>query len=319
MKAIVVNSQTQALEYQEVPDPIPNPGEALVEVHYTALNRADLSQRAGHYPPPPGASEILGLEFSGVIQSLPQEAKGWKVGDKVCALLAGGGYAERASVPLDMLMPIPKGWTLQEAAAMPEAYYTAYLNLLLEAGLQAGENVLIHGGASGVGMAGIQLANEAGCKVFTTVGTLEKETFCKQLGADVVINYREKDFVQEIKSSSLNVILDMVGANYFEKNLELLSNSGRLIFIATLSGAKTELDIRKLMSKRIMLKGSTLRARPLQEKITIKEKLMTQFWPSFETHIKPVIDSVFDIEDTEKAHKRMKENLNTGKIVLKIK
>ncbi len=253
------------------------------------------------------------------MQSLPKAAQGWKVGDKVCALLTGGGYAQKASVPVEMLMPIPQGWTLQEAAAMPEAYYTAYLNLFLEAGLQAGESVLIHGGASGVGMAAIQLAKEAGCKVFTTVGSAEKAVFCKNLGADRDINYREEDFAQVIEGLSLNVILDMVGANYFEKNLGLLATNGRLVFIATLSGAKTEIDIRKLMSKRIMLKGSTLRARPPEEKITIKEKFMTQFWNALETRIKPIIDSVFDIEDAEKAHMRMKENLNMGKIVLRLK
>jgi putative PIG3 family NAD(P)H quinone oxidoreductase len=319
MNAILINTQTQALEYHHTPDPIPRPNEALIEVHYTALNRADLSQRAGHYPPPPGASEILGLELSGVIQSLPENVAGWKIGDKVCALLAGGGYAEKACVPVEMLMPIPNGWSLQEAAAMPEAYYTAYLNLFIEAGLQEGEQVLIHGGASGVGMAAIQLAKEAGCKVFTTVGSVEKENFCKQLGADVVINYKEKDFVHQVKGSSINVILDMVGAHYFERNLELLTTNGRMVFIATLSGAKTEIDIRKLMAKRILLKGSTLRARPLEEKVSIKETFMNRFWKALETKIRPVIDSVFDIQDAEKAHVRMKENLNMGKMVLKIK
>ena len=319
MKAITVNSQTQALEVTHIPDPIPGPNEALIEVHYTALNRADLSQRAGHYPPPAGASQILGLELAGVVQSLPENTKGWKVGDKVCALLTGGGYAEKAVVPVEMLMPIPKDWTLQEAAAMPEAYYTAYLNLFLEAKLQAGESVLIHGGASGVGMAAIQLAKGAGCKVFTTVGSAEKEIFCKNLGADVVINYREEDFAKVIEGSSLNVILDMVGATYFEKNLELLAPNGRLVFIATLSGSKTELDIRKLMAKRLSLKGSTLRARPLEEKIKLKERFMSQFWSSLETNIKPIIDSAVDIEDVEKAHVRMKENLNMGKIVLRVK
>jgi tumor protein p53-inducible protein 3 len=319
MNTILVNTQNQALEYRHRPDPIPKANEALIEVHYTALNRADLSQRAGHYPPPVGASEILGLELSGVITSLPDITKGWNVGDKVCALLPGGGYAEKACVPLDMLMPVPKGWTLEEAAAMPEAYYTAYLNLFLEAGLNPGEQVLIHGGASGVGMAGIQLAKEAGCMVYTTVGTSQKAMFCKNLGADVVVNYKEKDFAQEIKGSSINVILDMVGADYFDKNLELLGTDGRLVFIATLSGSKTELDIRKLMAKRIMLKGSTLRARPLEEKKRIKEHFMNQFWKALETTIKPVIDSVFEIEEAEKAHTRMKENLNMGKIVLRVK
>lgn len=318
MKVILVNPKTQALEYRDIPDPVPGPGEALIHVHYTALNRADLFQRAGHYPPPPGASDVLGLELAGVIESLPESAKGWKVGDKVCALLTGGGYAQKAVVPVDMLMPIPEGWHLQEAAAMPEAYLTAYLNLFLEAGLQSREHVLVHGGASGVGMAAIQLAKEAGCNVFATVGSKEKVDFCKALGADMVINYREEDFSRILEGSSLNVILDMVGASYFEKNLGLLSMNGRMVFISTLGGAKTELDIRKLMAKRIMLKGSTLRSRPLEQKIYIKETFTRHFWTALETKIKPVIDSVFHMKDAEKAHKRMKENLNMGKIILKV-
>ena len=316
MKAIVVVNQ--ALEYREVSDPTPLPQEALIKVHYTALNRADLSQRAGTYPPPAGASEILGLELSGTILQLPENVKGWQVGDSVCALLTGGGYAQKACVPLEMLMPIPKGWTLQEATTLPEAYFTAYLNLFIEAKLQKGERVLIHGGASGVGMAAIQLAKEAGCEVLTTVGSSEKANFCKNLGADTVINYREEDFAKQIQPSSIDVILDMVGADYFERNLEVLTTHGRLVFIATLSGSKTELDIRQLMAKRLSLKGSTLRARPLAEKINLKEKFIMQFWDALETRIKPVIDSVFDIADAEQAHARMKENMNRGKIVLKL-
>ncbi len=318
VKAILVQSD-QSLAWQDVPDPQPNANEALVEVHYTALNRADLSQRAGKYPPPAGESEILGLELSGIIHSLPENTKGWNVGDEVCALVSGGGYAELAAVPTEMLMPVPKNWTLQEAAALPEVFFTAFLNLFLEARLQKGEKVLIHGGASGVGTAAIQLALEAGCEIFTTVGSEDKAAFCKSLGAQHVINYKTQDFAEVIKASSqsVDVILDMVGANYFERNIEILNTNGRLVFIATLGGTQTELDIRKLMAKRIMLKGSTLRARPLAEKVVIKEAFIKQFWEALEQRrIKPVIDFVFDIRDAEKAQGKMQANKNIGKILL---
>jgi putative PIG3 family NAD(P)H quinone oxidoreductase len=319
MKAVIVQADT-TLSWQEVPDPQPKQGEALVEVHYTALNRADLSQRAGHYPPPHGESEILGLELSGIIKQLPKDAKNWKVGDEVCALVSGGGYAELAAVPVDMLMPVPKNWTLQEAGALPEVFFTAFLNLFLEARLQKGEKVLIHGGASGVGTAAIQLALKAGCEVFTTVGSEDKAAFCISLGAQHVINYKTQDFAEVVGNLGIDVILDMVGANYFERNLNLLSTNGRLVFIATLGGTKAEIDIRKLMAKRIMLKGSTLRARPLAEKIAIKEAFMKQFWQSLEEgHIKPIIDSVFPIQEVEKAHKKMQSNENIGKLLLRVK
>jgi putative PIG3 family NAD(P)H quinone oxidoreductase len=321
MKAIVIQP-SKALEWQTVPDPKPRAHEALVDVHYTALNRADLSQRDGKYPPPAGESEILGLELSGIIKTLPEKVTGWKIGDEVCALVSGGGYAERAAVPVDMLMPVPKNWTLQEAAALPEVFFTAFLNLFLEARLQAGEKVLIHGGASGVGTAAIQLAREAGCEIFTSVGSEDKAAFCKTLGAQHVINYKTQDFAEVVKEKAkgVDVILDMVGANYFERNTEILNTNGRLVFIATMGGSKTELDIRKLMAKRIMLKGSTLRARPLAEKVEIKKALIEKFWAALEDRrIKPITDSVFPITETEKAHAKMQMNENIGKILLKIK
>jgi putative PIG3 family NAD(P)H quinone oxidoreductase len=320
MKAIIVQPD-KSLAWQDASDPKPRAHEALVEVHYTALNRADLSQREGKYPPPPGESEILGLELSGIIKALPENVTNWKTGDKVCALVSGGGYAELVAVPVDMLMPVPKNWTLEEAAALPEVFFTAFLNLFLEARLQAGEKVLIHGGASGVGTAAIQLAKEAGCEIFTTVGSSDKAAFCKTLGAHHVINYKEKDFAEVIRETGkgVDVILDMVGANYFERNIEVLNTNGRLVFIATLGGTKTELDIRKLMAKRIMLKGSTLRARPLAEKVAIKKAFMEKFWTALEDkRIKPIIDSVFPIHDAEKAQSKMQDNKNIGKILLQV-
>lgn len=321
MRAVVVQAD-KSLAWQEVADPLPREHEALVEVHYTALNRADLSQRDGKYPPPPGESEILGLELSGVVRSLPENVTNWKPGDKVCALVSGGSYAELAAVPVDMLMSVPKGWTLQEAAGLPEVFFTAFLNLFLEARLQAGEKVLIHGGASGVGTAAIQLAKEAGCEVFTTVGSKDKAAFCKTLGAQHVINYKTQDFAEVIKETAtgVDVILDMVGASYFERNLDILNTNGRLVFIATMGGVKAELDIRKLMAKRLMLKGSTLRARPLAEKVAIKNAFVQRFWEGLEAkRITAIIDSVFPIQDAEKAHTKMQANVNIGKILLQVK
>ncbi len=320
MKAIIVTEES--LSWQDVPPPELRDNEALVDVYATALNRADLMQRAGHYPPPPGASAILGLELAGVISKLPDSYQGvWKEGDQVCALVTGGSYAEQAAVPLEMLMPIPANWSMQQAAALPEAYLTAYLNLFLEAQLQVGETVLIHGGGSGVGTAAIQLSSASDCHVITTAGSAEKLAVCQQIGANLAINYKEQDFAAVVKQQALgvDVILDMVGGDYFERNIELLGMAGRLVFISTLSGATSKLDIRKLMAKRLMLKGSTLRGRPLAEKVVLKERFMTQFWDSLETgSITPVIDSVYPIEKADSAHERMRRNQNIGKIVLNI-
>ena len=322
MKAIVVQ-EDHSLRWQDVPDPACGPDEALVEVHYTALNRADLAQRAGKYPPPPGTSEILGLECSGTVARLPAGYGGpWRQGDQVCALLSGGGYAELACVPLEMLMPVPQGWTLAEAAAMPEVFFTAYLNLFLEAGLRAGERVLIHGGASGVGTAAIQLAKAAGCTVYATAGREDKVAFCRKLGADVAVNYREQDFAEVIRehADGVEVILDMVGAEYFARNLALLATGGRLVFIATLSGSKTELDIRQLMGKRATLKGSTLRARPLEEKVRLKESFMARFWGDVQVgRIKPVVDEVYPVTEAEAAQAQMQRNENIGKLLLRVR
>ena len=317
MKATVVRDD-KSLVWQEVPNPKCKVDEVLVDIHYTALNRADLMQRAGHYPPPEGASEILGLEVSGKVSD-PNGTVAWQVGDAVCALLTGGGYAEQVCVPAEMLVPIPEGWTLAEAGGMPEVFFTAYLNLFIEAGLQAGERVLIHGGASGVGTAAIQLAKAAGCEVFATAGTAEKVARCESLGATTAINYREQDFAVVIEKSSVDVVLDMVGADYFERNLKVLTTGGRLVFISTLSGSEVTLDIRKLMGKRTMLKGSTLRARPLEEKVSIKQKFMAQFWEALEGGVKPVIDSTYNVQEAEAAHATMRDNKNIGKLLLKVR
>ena len=320
MKAIVTDNDTHTLHWQEVADPIPGEGEVLVRVQAAGVNRADLSQRAGHYPPPPGASEILGLEVSGSVARLGPNVSEVEVGQEVCALLSGGGYAEYVAAPAALLMPVPEGWSMVEAAALPEVFLTAYLNLLLEAELKAGETALIHGGASGVGTAAIQLAREAGAQVFATAGTPEKVHVCETLGA-TAFNYNETDFAEAIhhQTDGVDIILDMVGQNYFARNVGLLRTGGRMVVIATLSGSQTELDLRQLMSKRLTLKGSTLRSRPLEERISLTKAFTKRFGGALaEGRLKPVLDKVIPIKDAEGAHSRMQQNLNIGKLVLQV-
>ncbi len=326
MKAIVIQTEAEGrpLAWQETAAPDYAGDEVLVDVDAAALNRADLMQRAGKYPPPPGASEILGLEMAGRIARLGTNVTGWHVGDRVCALLPGGGYAEQVAVPAAMLMPVPAGWSDEQAAALPEVFLTAFVNMFMEAGLQKGETVLIHGGASGVGTAAIQLAREAGCRVFVTAGTPEKLTRCRELGAELAINYKEQDFARQIEGhtqgAGVDVILDMVGAAYLERNLQVLKTKGRLVIIATLGGVKTEIDLRVLMGKRLRVIGSVLRSRSLAEKIEIKEQFMARFWPALVSGaIRPVVDSVYPIQQAGQAHQVMVENKNIGKIILKVR
>lgn len=323
MKAIVLEDH-DALAWREVAEPVLRPGEVLVDVYATALNRADLSQRAGHYPPPPGESEILGLEMAGVVAEVPDGVRGAHRGDRVCALLPGGGYAERVAVPAALLMPVPDGWTLVQAAALPEAAFTAFLNLFLEADLRPGERVLIHGGASGVGTAAIAQARLAGATVFATAGTDAKVARCQALGADLAINYRREDFAERIRAhpagGAVDVVLDMVGEPYVDRNLDLLATGGRLVVIATLGGRRATIDLRAMMAKRATLKGSTLRARPLAEKIRIKEAFLERFGQALaEGRLAPVIHDVVPVEEAERAHAMMRDNLNVGKIVLQVR
>jgi putative PIG3 family NAD(P)H quinone oxidoreductase len=318
MKAIVQHGN--ALVWQDVPRLSPGAGEVLLRVRAAGVNRADLSQRAGQYPPPPGASEILGLEVAGEVAELGPGVAAVSVGDEVCTLLSGGGYAEVVAAPAALLMPIPPGWSMEEAAGLPEVFLTAHLNLFLVAQLRPGETVLVHGGASGVGTAAIQLAHEAGCRVFATAGTDEKVTACRALGA-TALNYREGDFLEVVREQAggVDVVLDMVGQGYLAQNLELLNTGGRLVVIATLSGSRAELELRLLMSKRLSLYGSTLRSRPLDEKVQLKNSFQERFWGALAAgRIKPVIDGVFDIRDADAAHERMKQNLNIGKLVLRL-
>ncbi len=261
--------------------------------------------------------------MAGRVAAVGADAGDWQIGDRVCALLSGGGYAEQVAVPHQLLMPIPDGWSFEQAAAVPEVFYTAFVNLFIEADLQAGESVLIHGGASGVGTAAIQLVREAGCRIYTTAGTDQKVARCTELGADLAVNYKKEDFAPRILEHSegqgIDVILDMVGAAYLERNLELLKLRGRLVFIAMLSGAQTKINLAALMGRRLRLIGSVLRSRSLAEKTEIKEKFMARFWPLLEDGtIQPIIDSVYPIEEANAAQQRMSENKNIGKIILKV-
>jgi len=318
MKAITQSGN--ALVWKDVPTLSPRAGEVLVRVRAAGVNRADLSQRAGQYPPPPGASEVLGLEVAGSIAELGPEVAGVGVGDPVCALLAGGGYAEYAVAPAELLMPVPPEWTVEQAAGLPEVFLTAHLNLFGMAGAQPGEAVLIHGGASGVGTAAVQLAREAGCRVFATAGTDDKVRACTELGA-TAFNYRRVDFVEAVRghAAGVDVVLDMVGQDYLARNVELLNTGGRLVVIATLSGSVAQLELRQLMTKRLSVIGSTLRSRPLAEKVALVRSFQARFGEALAAgRVKPVMDGVFNIRDAEAAHERMRSNLNIGKIVLRV-
>jgi NADPH:quinone reductase len=302
----------------------PGPREVLVRVAFAGVNRPDLFQRAGKYPPPPGASPVLGLEVSGEIVALGSEVTEWKIGDEVCALTAGGGYAEYCSVNAAHCLPIPHGLDQGQAAALPENFFTVWTNLIDRGRLKSGESALVHGGSSGIGYTAIQFAIQWGAKVFTTVGTEEKAAFCRKLGAALAINYRTQDFVQEIKQATQNrgvdVILDMVGGDYVPKNLSLLGIEGRLVQIAFLrSSVVPALDLREVMTRRLTITGSTLRPRSVQEKGAIAGSLKQNVWPLLESgKIKVVIDSVFPIDDVANAHRVMEESKHIGKILLKV-
>lgn len=304
--------------------PQPGPREVLVRVAFAGVNRPDLFQRAGKYPPPPGASPVLGLEVSGEIVTLGSEVTEWKIGDEVCALTAGGGYAEYCSVNAAHCLPIPHGLDQGQAAALPENFFTVWTNLIDRGRLKSGESALVHGGSSGIGYTAIQFAIQWGAKVFTTVGTEEKAAFCRKLGAALAINYRTQDFVQEIKQATQNrgvdVILDMVGGDYVPKNLSLLGIEGRLVQIAFLrSSVVPALDLREVMTRRLTITGSTLRPRSVQEKAAIAGSLKQNVWPLLESgKIKVVIDSVFPIDDVANAHRVMEESKHIGKILLKV-
>ena len=310
-----------ALELIDIPDLEPRSDEVLVRVVASGVNRADLLQRAGKYPPPGGVSEIMGLEVSGVIEAIGPGVEGWSVGEEVCALLAGGGYAEKVVVPVGQLMRVPKGVPLLESAAIPEAFLTAYTNLVVEGMMAPGSTVLIHGGSSGVGTAAIQIAARMGARVACTVGNEEKAKRCREIGASVAINYKQLDFelaAREWEPNGVDLILDIVGRDYFVRNLSLLAPQGKLVCIATMSGAKVELDISLLMRKRARIIGSVLRSRSVEEKADLVRSFTERYLKLFESgEIKPVIHRTFSVSDVESAHQVMVKSDHVGKILLK--
>jgi len=322
MKAIeILNPGPQSsLVVREIPEPPLSAGEVLIRVVAAGINRADLLQRAGKYPPPPGASEVLGLEVSGFIERIAPEVTSLRVGDEVCALLSGGGYAEMVAVPAVQVFRRPRSVSLRDAAAIPEAFITAYANLVGEGRLTAGELVLIHGGASGVGTAAIQIARARGARVACTVGDDTKIDRCRSLGAEVVINYKRQDFAAEIgkwSPTGVSVVLDIVGRDYLERNIGVLAPRGRLVCIATMSGAKAEIDISTLMRKRLSVIGSVLRSRSVAEKGELVRDFSERFVPLFESGaVAPIVDSVFPFQRTEEAHALMRQSGHVGKILL---
>jgi len=314
----------EVLKIAEGPVPEPKPGEVLIEVSHAGVNRPDCAQRAGTYPPPADASPIIGLEVAGEIVARADNVTICQVGDKVCALTPGGGYAEYCATPASFCLPIPKGLTQLEAASLPENFFTVWNNLFDRAHLARGETVLIHGGTSGIGVTAIQLAKQYDAIVVTTVGSDEKAAFCRSLGADHAINYRTQDFVAEVaritQKRGVDVVLDMVGGDYIEKNLRSLALEGRLVFIAFLHGGRAEVDWRHIMMRRLTVTGSTLRASPTERKAAIANSLRAKVWPLIEGGVvKPVIHRVFPLADAAAAHELMESSQHIGKIMLEVR
>jgi NADPH2:quinone reductase len=303
------------------PRPVPGPGEVLIKVAAAGVNRPDVLQRTGHYPPPPGASDLPGLEVAGEIVALGDGVSERKVGERVCALVAGGGYAQYCVAAGDLSLPIPEGMSDVEAAAIPETFYTVWTNVFQRARLQPGEVLLVHGGSSGIGTTAIQLAREHGATVYVTAGSDEKCAACEKLGATVAINYRREDFVERIRALTdrrgVDVLLDMVAGDYFPRNLKSLAVEGRLVQIALQRGARSEIDLGRLMVKRLTVTGSTLRPRSVAEKAVIATELRQKVWPMFESGtIKPIIHATFPLADAAGAHALMETSTHIGKIML---
>ncbi len=319
MKAILFDTpgDPEVLRYDDAPDPQPGPDELLVRVHASAANRADLLQRRGAYPPPSGASPILGLELAGEVL---QPAGHWHTGDRIMAVVTGGSYAELAVVPAGMAMAIPANFSYEQAAAIPEAFLTAYLNLFTLGKLQKGEAVLIHAGASGVGTAAIQLARAAGARVLATAGSAEKLALCRELGADEAINYRSESFEERTLATTAgrgaDLVLDFIGAPYWEGNLAALAHAGRLMLIGFMGGSRGSIDLGPIMTKSLTIAGTTLRRMPLPRKIELAEAFMAFALERFERgELRPVIDTVLPLSQAAEAHRMMEANQNAGKIV----
>jgi NADPH2:quinone reductase len=300
--------------------PKPGPEQVLIAVEGAGLNNADLLQARGHYPPPPGASDILGMEVSGTIIETGEAVTGWRVGDEVCALLSGGGYAEFALADTGSLLPVPQGVEMLDASGLPEAAFTAWTNIVDTARLQPGETLLIHGGTSGIGSIAIQIFAARGHRIFTTAGSDQKCEACKAFGAARAINYRNEDFVavvkEQTKGAGVDVILDMVGGTYVQRNIEAASIWGRIVNIAYQDGARAEVNFAPVLIKRLTLAATTLRARSAQQKRAIRDALLRDVWPLVGTRIRPVVERVFPLAEAQKAHEFMAKKGHTGKILL---
>ncbi len=323
MRAIEVQNPGQGymLAVAQIEKPPPAAGEVLIKIAAAGLNRADLAQAMGGYPPPPGAPATLGMECSGEIAALGSGVTAFKLGDKVCTLLGGGGYAEYVAVSEKLVLPVPKGVGLVEAAALPEVHFTVWTNLMDAARLKPGESVLIHGGSSGIGTAAIQMVHARGHRVFTTAGSAGKCAAIKALGADVAINYREQDFVEVVKGATggkgVDVILDMVGGDYIQRNMSAAAVWGRIVNIAYQSGMAANVNFGPMLMKRLSLLATTLRARTNDEKGVIRDALLREVWPLIDTgKIKPVVDRVYPLAEAGDAHKRMAGSEHIGKILL---
>ncbi len=325
MKAITipVPGGADALIEADVEAPKPQPGEVVVDVVAAGVNRADVMQRMGHYNPPKGSSPLPGLEVSGRIGEVGMGVEGWQVGDEVCALLTGGGYAEQVAVPAAQLLPVPKGVDLAQAAALPEVTCTVWSNVFLTANLQPGQVLLVHGGSSGIGTMAIQLAREVGAHVAVTAGSAEKLEVCRELGAEILVNYREEDFVARVRTASdghgADVILDNIGAKYLERNIDLLAVNGRLVVIGLQGGRSAEINLGAMLAKRCALIATTLRARPAQEKATIVAAVREHVWPLIEAgRVGPVVHSTYPLAQAADAHREMESSTHIGKILLTV-
>jgi putative PIG3 family NAD(P)H quinone oxidoreductase len=323
MRAVIASEPggPEVLDVTDLPDPVAGAGEVVLDLAGTAVNRADTLQRQGKYPPPRGASDVLGLECSGVVSAVGSGVDGWSVGDEACALLAGGGYAERVLVPAGQLMPVPAGVDLVVAGSLPEVACTVWSNVFMIAGLQPDETLLVHGGSGGIGTMAIQLASALGSRVITTAGSAEKLAVCESLGADVTINYRDQDFVEVVKEVSdgkgADVILDNMGASYLGRNIDALATEGRLVIIGMQGGVKGELNIGKLLAKRGAVIATSLRARPVEEKAAICASVVEHVWPLIaDGSVRPVVHTRLPLEKAAEAHRMMESGDHIGKIML---
>ena len=325
MKAITIPTPggPDALVLDEVPAPEIRPDEVLVDVAAAGVNRADLQQRIGAYPPPPGASQYPGMEVSGTVRAVGSDVTGWSVGDQVCALLSGGGYAEQVAVPAGQLLPVPSGVSLVEAAALPEVVCTVWSNVFMTANLLPGQTLLVHGGSSGIGTMAVQLAREVGAHVAVTAGSADKLEACRGLGAEILVNYKEQDFVEvlekETAGNGADVILDNMGAKYLARNVQALATNGRLVIIGFQGGVKAELDLSVLMRKRAAVISTGLRARPLEEKAAIVAAVREHVWPLVEAgRVKPVVHRTFPLAQAPDAHRELDAGTHIGKVLLTV-